>query len=73
MVAKKFKIGDYVETDWESCGVMAGEQGIVIDDDEQDHLQLMFPARNDNWATDSGWMVGARHLRLLYRPRISSK
>lgn len=69
----KFKVGDYVETDWGTAGVERGEQGIVIDDKYQDHIQLMFPARADIWSTEAGWMVAARHLKLLYRPRSLRK
>ncbi len=68
MRIRKFKVGDYVETDWENCGIEEGEQGMVIDDEEQDRLRLMFPARSDIWATELGWCVWAKHLKLLYRP-----
>ena len=69
---KKFKAGDYVEVlGGDSAGVVTGEQGIVIDDRYQSSLGLMFPARHDLWATESGcWRVAARLLKLLYRPRV---
>ena len=68
----EFKVGDYVETDWESCGVEADEQGIVIDDRlGQGSLKLMFPARKDQWATELGLLVAHWHLKLLYRPGSS--
>lgn len=65
----KFKVGDYVETDWDCAGIKPGEQGIVIEASYQDSLQLMFPARTDHWVTELGWLVSAKRLKLVYRPR----
>ena len=69
---KKLKAGDYVEVlGGDSAGVRTGEQGIVINDDNQGSLGLMFPARHDLWAEcEYGWRVDASHLKLLYRPRV---
>ena len=69
MATRKFKVGDYVETDWESAGITKGEQGIIIDAEEQENIRVMFPARNDVWSRETGWYVSAKHLKLLYRPR----
>ena len=78
MKTRVFKVGDYVETSHASAGVEPGEQGIIIDDSGgQTDLGLMFPARRDLWGEDRqrlsdgqyGWLVDARYLKLVYRPR----
>lgn len=66
---KKIKVGDYVETDWADSGVKVGEQGLVIDDAEQDSIEVIFPARKDHWE-ENGWCVMASQVKLLYRPRV---
>lgn len=68
----RLKAGDYVEViGGESGGVKRGEQGIVFDDECQNALKLLFPSRKDFWATDEvGWLVEAKRLKLLYRPRM---
>ncbi len=66
---REFKVGDYVETDWESAGIEPGEQGVIIDAENPNHIQVIFPARKDLWA-DRGWQVARWHLKLLYRPRV---
>ena len=65
---KKYKVGDYVENNWVCAGVEPGEQGVIIDAENQNHIQVIFPARTDSWA-EHGWVVGHRWLKLVYRPK----
>ena len=73
---RKFKVGDYVEVlDGASGRIEVGEQGLIIEDEEQGSLAVIFPARDDHWASDErkplgnfGWLVRASYLKLLYRP-----
>ncbi len=63
-----FKLGDYVETSSDYCGVKPGEAGVVIDDTLQESLVLAFPAREEGASFTFGtFFVGAWHLKLLYR------
>ena len=72
---RTFKVGDYVEVlpgaEDVDVGIAVGEQGIVIvaPTGHDPTFQLMFPARYDGWATELGWHVEAKFLKLLYRPR----
>ena len=63
---RKIKLGDYVETNWASTGVKAGEQGFVIDACEVRHIRVIFPARSDLWA-DTGWYALSKQLKVVCR------
>ncbi len=65
-----FKVGDYVETSSDYCGVKPGEAGVIIDDTIQHSLILAFPAREEDarWGyTYGGFYVANWHLKLLCR------
>ena len=70
---KEIKVGDYVEVlskddTYGNTYITSGEQGVVIDDSAQAHIQVIFPARSDLWA-ENGWRVTAKELKIVYRPR----
>jgi len=77
-MAKVIKTGDYVEVleGKGNCGVLDGEQGVVVDASDQDHLDIVFPARDDLWGNGEkkavgnlGWLTTAGGVKLMCRLR----
>ncbi len=71
-MAKKIKTGDYVEVleGAGNGGVEDGEQGFVVNGNNQNHLGIIFPACADvDWRgeRDLFWFAMAEEVKLVYR------
>ena len=75
-MARKIKTGDYVGVLEGSgnCGVEDGEQGFVIDGDNQYALEVIFPSGKDPfWRKDKvlgigfGWRTSSKEVKLVCR------
>ena len=70
MRIRKFKVGDYVEVreeDGAYCGVVVGEQGVVVGNETQAMLQLLFPTHESFDGSKGHYYVQAKHLKLVCR------
>ena len=65
-----FKVGDHVEIRWGEyeghCGIIDGDQGVVVNANSQASLEWMFPTKDHH--TDGGFYLQAHQIRLLKTP-----
>ena len=77
MSRKVIKTGDYVEVlpGAGNAGIKDGEQGVVVNGDNQNSLEVIFMAGHSCWSKDDGWpwLVKAYEVKLVYQPRFEAE